>query len=113
MDRPPMGRHHHHVESKKTLEELSVTNWLTPENAVFSMENGLLYCRISDGKNERVKLARAFPFELLWEYISVLDQDGEELGLIRTLDSFEGEENELLRSELKKRYYSPIITGIR
>ena len=114
---PPRG---HHAEGRppkregkeRTLAEISVTVWLTPENSVFSLKNGLLFVSI-DGKDpQRAYLCRQFPFDLLWEFISVLDDDQTEIGIIRDLSLFEGESHDLLRGELSRRYYAPVIKRI-
>ena len=96
---------------KKTLEEISVTVWLTPENASFFQKNGFLYIKTEAGE-ERAVLCRQFPFEMLWEFISVLDEEQNEIGIIRRMDLYEGEERELLKRELERRYYSPVIKRI-
>lgn len=109
----PMGMEKE-IEGKKkerTLAEISETLWLTPENASFSSKNGFLYISLN-GSEQRAFLCRQFPFELLWEFISVLDEDQYEIGIIRRIDLFEGEERSLLETELEKRYYSPIIRRI-
>lgn len=95
----------------KTLAELSVTVWLTPENATFAKKNGLLYLTL-DGTETRVNLAREFPFEVPFGYISVLDPDGGELGIIRDTALFAGEERALLENELRLRYYAPKVLQI-
>ena len=95
----------------RTLEEMAVTVWLTPENAHFERKNGLFYLTL-DGKETRVNLCREFPFELSWEYISALDTDGNERGIIRSTALFEGETRNLLEDELRLRYYAPQITSI-
>jgi hypothetical protein len=96
---------------KRTLAELSVTVWLTPENATFFQKNGFLYIRHGDTE-QRAFLCRQFPFELLWEFISVLDEEQNEIGIIRNLSLFDGEVHDLLTNELERRYYSPIIRRI-
>ena len=113
MDRMP-----HVHEGKKgkegkarTLAEISVTVWLTPENASFFSKNGFLCLRFEE-KEQRVFLCRQFPFELLWEFISVLDEDQNEIGIIRRLSDFEDEAKELIETELKRRYYTPTIQRI-
>lgn len=95
----------------RTLAEISVTVWLTSENASFSMKNGFLYMKLGEDE-QRVTLCRQFPFELLWEFISVLDAEQNELGIIRNVELFEGETRELLMTELNRRYYSPKIKQI-
>ena len=96
---------------KRTLAEFSVTVWLTPENATFSQKNGFLYIRYGDTE-QRAFLCRQFPFEMLWEFISVLDEEQNEIGIIRSLSLFDGEVHDLLTNELERRYYSPIIRRI-
>lgn len=96
---------------ERSLAEISVTVWLTPENAAFSLQNGLLYLTL-DGETKRVTLFRQFPFDLLWEYISVLDEDEHELGILRDISLFEDKTKNLLEQELKKRYYTVTVTKI-
>lgn len=96
---------------ERTLAELSVTVWLTPENARFERENGLLYLTV-EGQRSRVLLVREFPFEEPFSYISVLDPDGCELGIIKETALFSGAERELIEDELRLRYYAPTVTRI-
>lgn len=100
-------------EEKKTrtLAELSVTVWLTPQNATFFLKNGFLYIKAEE-KEQRAFLCRQFPFEMLEEFISVLDDEEHEVGIIRSIDLFTGEEGDLLRTELGRRYYAPEIKKI-
>ena len=93
------------------MAEISVTVWLSPENASFTTRNGLLYAAVN-GEEKRVTLFRQFPFDLLWEYISVLDEEMREVGIIRNISSFDEETSVLLEKELKKRYYTVIVTAI-
>ena len=98
-------------KNQHTLAELSVTVWLTPENASFFQKNGFLY--IKQGECEqRAYLCRQFPFEMLWDFISVLDEEQNEIGIIRSVSLFEGEMCALLTAELERRYYSPVIRRI-
>lgn len=86
---------------------------ITQENAEFFMQNGFLHMKCpKDAEPVRVMLHRNFPFEFLWEYISVLDVDGYELASIRTLASFDGEMKDILVLELERKYYSPVIQKI-
>lgn len=96
---------------QKPLAELAVTVWLTPENATFERKNGLLYLTLN-GERTRVTLCREFPFELPWAYISVLNAEGEELGIIRSTDLYSGDARQLIEDELRLRYYAPQIVRI-
>ena len=84
--------------------------------AQFKNENKFLTLVLNeDGeekKYDRVFLHRAFPHELLWEYISVLDVDNKEIGLIYNIEDFDTETVALLKTELERKYYSPTITTI-
>ncbi len=105
---PDNGRKEH---KERALKDISVTVWLTPENAEFQLQNGFLY--ISHGeKTQRAFLCRQFPFELLREFISVLDEEQQEIGIIRRLDDFTGEAGELLTKELNRRYYTSVVLSI-
>ena len=99
------------TRAERSLAEISVTVWLTPENASFSMQNGLLYLTLN-GEKQRVTLFRQFPFDLLWEYISVLNEDEYELGIVRDLSIFDEESRALLERELQKRYYTVAVKKI-
>jgi len=104
-------------KKERTLAEIAETVWLTPENAVFYHKNGLLYLSQSASgeetpKEQRVLLLRQFPFDLLWEYISVMDEEDHELGIIRKTDAFDGESRACIETELKRRYYAPRILKI-
>ena len=110
MERNPMEKGAH-KRPARSMADISKTVYLTKDNASFFMKNGFLHLRFEE-REERVQVLRAFPFELEWEFLSVLNESEEELGLIRNLDDFEGEARELLKAEIERRYYSPILTKI-
>ena len=95
----------------RTLAELSVTVWLTPENATFYVKNDFLHIK-TENYEGRAHLCRQFPFELEWEFISVMNEEKEEVGIIRSLSQFEGDAGQMLTEELKRRYYAPVIDRI-
>lgn len=89
---------------------------LNEENAHFCEKYGFLSMTLKTDKEEktydRVFLHRAFPFEMPWQYISVLDTDGAEIGIIYDLKVFEKTSLELLKTELDRKYYEPKIESI-
>ncbi len=97
---------------ERTLRDISVTVWLTPENTLFFMKNGFLYIAYAE-KEQRVFLTRQFPFEAEWEHISVLDEEQQEIGIIRALSLFPEDTRTLLETELRRRYYAPVILSIK
>ena len=89
---------------------------LDPNVAQFKNENKFLTLVLNeDGeekKYDRVFLHRAFPHELLWEYISVLGEESREIGLIYNIEDFNAETAVILKTELERKYYSPAILEI-
>ena len=61
----------------------------------------------------RVWFHRCFPFETPEEYISVLDRDGKEHAMIRTLADFPEETANIIRAELDRKYLCPVIKTIK
>lgn len=96
---------------ERSLAEISVTVWLTDENASFALKNGLLFVTYQ-GQEKRAFLCRQFPFDFLWEYISVLDEEQTEIGIIRNVTDFKGDTYTMLRTELEHRYYAPTVKKI-
>ena len=98
-------------KKERTLKDLSVTNWLTPQTASFFLKNGFLYIKQGE-KEERAFLYRQFPFELEWEFLSVMDGEKQEIGILRDLNAFDEDTRALLTKELERRYYTPVIQKI-
>jgi len=86
-------------------------------NARFGTRNGFLCLELTvDGNTEsydRVFLHRAFPYELADEYVSVQAEENVEVGIIYNVAEFDGDTVALLRRELERKYYSPVITEIK
>lgn len=103
-------------KSEIMLEDAARIIRLDGGNANFEMKNGFLTLTYTDKGEEksfsRVFLHRAFPHELLWEYISVTDEDGREIGLIYNIDDFNSDVVELIKNEIERKYYSPTIKEI-
>ncbi len=111
MQENAMKREGREEKKIRTLADLSVTVWLTPENASFSIKNNFLYIYYGD-EEKRAFLCRQFPFELQWEFISVMDEDQQEIGIIRDISLFSGDAGALLKAELLRRYYAPVIEEV-
>ncbi len=61
----------------------------------------------------RVLFHRAFPFARPNEYISVLNEDSKEYGIIRNLSEFDGKGRDIIEKALKRKYYCPEIKKIK
>lgn len=110
---PPMGGF---GGMRRPLDTSTEVKKIDKDNAVFGMKNGFLCLTVKKDNEEktydRVFLHRAFPFELLWQYISVLDTDQIEIGIIFDIADFDEETKALLTTELERKYYEPRITSI-
>ena len=60
----------------------------------------------------RVFFHRAFPYELPDEFISVLDKDSKEFGIIRRLSDFDDGSAAIISAELARKYFAPHITKV-
>jgi len=108
-------------QKKNTLQDVAQIHYLTKDNTEFKLKNEFLTLK-TPVKNEegveeekefpRVFLHRAFPFDDPYAYISVLDKDLKEIGLIKRIDEFDEATAELLRNELIRKYYAPKVTKI-
>lgn len=86
---------------------------LTENDVTFYASDAFLGAKIRGTDYPRVTLARALPFTLPEHYISVLDPDNKELGIVRALNDFPDEQKMLMREALRLRYFSPVIREIR
>lgn len=121
----------------ESLHDIVSVTYLNRDNCSFTEKNGFLGLRATidkredslweardessaepaDGKEEialdRIFLARAFPFDKPFEYISVLDADKHEIGFIRSLaEDFDEETCVRLMRELEEAYYCPVIRRV-
>lgn len=93
-----------------TLADLKM---LDPEKTVFTKENGgYVSVKTENGDFSKIKMNRALPFRMPDEYICITDRDNKEIGIIRDLNAFSGEQQQIIRDELSRLYYSPEIIRI-
>lgn len=98
-----------------TLSSIVEIKYLLPDNAVFYEMGDFLALKTAfDGEEVDhgiVKLRRLFPFEELWRDITVMNAQGEEIGVIADIALFEASES-LLKKELDRIYFTPKILKI-
>ncbi len=89
---------------------------LDKTNTHFDTKNGFLSMTAAingeEKEYDRVFPHRAFPFELLWQYISILDNDSSEIGVIFDIQELDEKDRELVKNELERKYYEPRIKRI-
>ena len=104
-------------ENKIVNEQSAHILKLDGQNASFKEKNGFLALVLKvDGEEKeygRIFLHRAFPFELGFNFISVLDDEKNEIGMIYDIADFDDAAKALLVKEIERKYYSPAIKEIK
>ena len=109
------------LTEKTSLKEVVTVRYITKDNAVFEKSGDFIKMTVTlpddEGKEEektydRIFLHRAFPFDYPYAYISVLDSDSKEIGLIAQVDDMAPDAAAMLRDELDRKYYTPVILQI-
>jgi len=95
------------------MDEGSI-RFLEAQYVVFAKtEGGFLKLHIMpDEDYSRVSLYYIFPFSVENGYISVRNQEGKEIGIIKSMEDYSEATKELLLDELHRRYFTPIIQRI-
>lgn len=108
-------------KEKTALRDVIAVTYITKENAKFELKGEFIRLTLNvkneEGKMEektydRIFLHRAFPFDYPYSYISVLDSDSAEIGIITYVDELDPAAAEMLRAELDRKYYTPVIKQI-
>lgn len=94
-------------------------NYIMPDEITFyKSDGGLLMAKYKNVDMGRVAVLRMFPLQYSEEYLCVrqenyerIDKDNE-IGIIRTLADFSGEQTALVRAELERRYFVPDIVSV-
>lgn len=94
-------------------EEFSIEYLTHADIHFYKTDGGLLGARL-DGYDGRVRLFCAFPMSSKTDYISVRtpDEDSIELGLLENMDGFSDNQIELIKEELDRMYFLPVITKV-
>ena len=100
---------------KKESEELLEMRFLTKDNAVFHRtEGGFVALEFGDRKYDRVGIYLTFPLTEPEEYISVreADEKAKEIGIIENLSQLEKDQQDMIREQIRLRYFMPVITKV-
>ena len=109
------------VNQSNTLQTIVAITYITKDNAKFEKENEFIRLTLTapneDGvvetrEHQRIFLHRVFPFDHPYSYISVLDKDQKEIGLISDIETFDNNVRAMLHAELDRKYYTPVINKI-
>ena len=100
---------------KKESEELLEMRFLTRENTRFSRtEGGFLSMKTGDKEYSRVGVYLTFPLTDPEEFISIreADEKAKEIGMIEKLSQLERKQQEMIREQIRLRYFMPVITKV-
>lgn len=100
---------------KAESADLLELRFLTKENAVFERTaGGFVKLTYKEKTYDRVSVYRTFPVTLPEEYISIreADEKAREIGVVEKLSALEEEQAEMLREQLRLRYFTPEITKV-
>lgn len=100
---------------KKESEELLEMRLLTSENAVFARtEGGFLSLKMGEKEYLRIGVYLTFPLTMPEEFISIreVDEKAKEIGLIEQLSQLDSEQQEMIREQIRLRYFMPVITKV-
>ena len=100
---------------KKESEELLEMRYLNSENAVFSRtDGGFLALKTGDKEYSRVGVYLTFPLTNPEEFISIreADEKAKEIGMIEKLSQLSAHQQEMLREQIRLRYFMPVITKV-
>ena len=100
---------------KKESEELLEIRFLTKENAVFSRtDGGFVALKFGEKEYSRIGVYLTFPLTEPEEYISIreADEKAKEIGIIEKLSELDKDQQEMIREQIKLRYFMPTIVKV-
>ena len=100
---------------KKESEELLEMRFLTKDNATFSRTNGgFVALKFGEKEYSRIGVYLTFPLTQPEEYISIreADEKAKEIGIIEKLSELDKDQQEMIREQIKLRYFMPTIVKV-
>lgn len=102
-------------ELKRESEEVLQIRFLTSENAVFTRtEGGFLALKTGEKAYDRVGVYLTFPLTNPDEFISIreADEKAREIGMIQSIKDLKPQEQEMIREQVRLRYFMPVIRKV-
>ena len=100
---------------KRESEEVLQMRFLNSENAVFTRtEGGFLALKTGEKEYERVGVYLTFPLMNPNEFISIreADEKAKEIGIIQSINDLGKDEQEMIREQVRLRYFMPVIRKV-
>ena len=100
---------------KRESDELLEMRFLTKENATFTRtKGGFIALKFGEKEYSRVGVYLTFPLTEPEEYISIreADEKAKEIGIIEKLSQLDKDQQEMIREQVKLRYFMPTILKV-
>lgn len=100
---------------RKESEEVLQMRFLTSENAEFKRtEGGFLSLKLEDKEYDRVGVYLTFPLTDPEAFISIreTDEKAKEIGVIQSLKDMKPDVQEMIREQVRLRYFMPVIRKV-
>ena len=100
---------------KKESDEVLEMRYITADNAEFSRtKGGFLALKMGEKQYDRIGVYLTFPLTNPEEFISIreADEKAKEIGLIAKLTDLKKEEQEMIREQIRLRYFLPVIRKV-
>ena len=87
--------------------------YVTKEDNILHDENNLVHLHCADGEAyESLEPRRLFPINRPNEYITLLDKEGKEIAVIRSIEQINEDSRRVIHDSLEDYYLVPEITRI-
>ena len=98
---------------KQEVTEIMNINVIDTSKAEFYLSrNGFVGLKYLDKDYKRVVFSRILPLNNPNKYISVMDTENKEIGILHSIEELQDDQAEIVSIELSKRYYCPVILKI-
>jgi len=100
-------------EARQNLTEMIDIKLLPADELSFSLsENGFVCLKYNGNEYKQVILARIMPFTKPYNYISVMDKERNEIGIVKDIYELNSESADIVKTELNRRYYCKQVISI-
>lgn len=100
---------------KAESDELLEMHFLTGDNALFyRTDGGFVGLKTEEKEYARVGVYLTFPLTNPEEFISIRESDekAKEIGIVEKISNLPKDQQEMLREQIKLRYFMPVITKV-
>lgn len=78
----------------------------------YKSKNGFVGLKYDGNEYKRIVLSRTMPYTNPESYICIADMDMKEIGILEKVSDLSKDQADIVREELSKRYFNPIITEV-